>query len=276
MVARVQYSTSFPETRGHIAMTIKRKVSPPIPDGYVIYSWKSVAGIQHKKKAAHNFAKNRNQSLELERDPDNKQDSNAIKVIGCSKGFVFEDRDSIGYVPRELASCIVEGGFWGSVEPRLRSIYVGEDEYIEVEFQLLGPREQKKAFNDVLQRVEDRKFEGRPATVWQKEFYQTFDLKVPKGLTYLAARQFISEKSAEIGKEDASALRAWECYGDIVKELLHPTTRENYGIKAVRITYLRSAVIALLHEGHTMESIYRDIGIVVDKLIELNQSLEVE
>jgi hypothetical protein len=257
-------------------MPIKRKVSPPIPDGYVIHSWNSVAGIQQKKKAALKFAKNRNQSLEFEREPDNKQDSNAIKIIGCSKRLVFADRDTIGYVPRELASCIVEGGFWGSVEPRLRRIHVGKDEYIEVEFQLLGPREQKKAFNDFLQDIEDRKLEGRPATVWQKEFYRTFDLNVPKGLTYLAARQFINEKSAEIGKEDQGALQAWECYGDIVKELLHPQTRETYDIRAVSISRLRLVVIALLDEGHTMESMHRDIGVVVDKLIEVNQNLELE
>ena len=247
-------------------MSIKRKTSPPIPDGYEVYSWNSVAGIQHKKEVALKFARHRNQSLELEREPDNKQDSNAIKVIGCSKKLLFADRDTIGYVPRELASCIVEGGFWGSVEPRLLRIYVGEDEHIEVEFQLLGPKEKKKAFNDFFKDVADRKLEGRPATVWQKEFYRTFDLKVPKGLTYLAARQFIDEKSDEIGKEDQSALRAWECYGDIVRELLHPATRETYGIKSLSIARLRSAVIALLHEGYTMESMYRDISIVVDEL----------
>jgi len=248
-------------------MTIKRKSSAPIPNGYEIYSWSSVAGIQHKRKMALQFARHRNQSLELEREPDNTEDSNAIKVIGCSKRLVFADRDAIGYLPRELASCIVEGGFWGSVEPRLLRVHVGKDEHIEVEFQLLGPRERKEAFNDFLKDVADRKLEGRPATIWQKEFYRTFDLKVPKGLTYLVARQFINEKSAEIGKEDQSALRAWERYGDIVKELLHPSTRETYGIETLSITRLRSAVIALLHEGHTMESMYKDIGIVVDELI---------
>ena len=257
-------------------MTIKLKFSPPIPDGFENFSSVSVVGIQQKKKTALKFARNRNQSLELEREPDNKQDPNAIKVVGRSKGLIFGDQASIGYVPRELASCIVEGGFWGSVEPRLQRIYIGDDEYIEVEFQLLGPREEKKAFNNLLQEVVDRKFEGRPATVWQKEFYRMFDLTMPKELTYLAARHFIHEKSAEIGKEDQSAIRAWECYGDIVKELLHPQTRETYNINAVSITRLRSAVIALLDEGNSFEAMHRNIETVVDKLVELHPNLEVE
>lgn len=251
-------------------MSIKRKVGAPIPDGYVVYSWGPVVGLEQNKEAARRFARNRNQRLELQREPDNKQDPNAIKVIGHSKRLIFEDRDPIGYIPGALAGCIVEGGFRESVEPRLRRIYVGKDEHVEVEFEILGPQKHKEAFNDFLQEIENRRLEGRPATVWQKEFYRTFDLNVPKGLTYLAARQFINEKSAEIGKKDKSALRAWEWYGDIVKELLHPQTRETYDIKSVNITRLRTAIVALLDEGHSLEAMHRHIEIVVEKLVELH------
>lgn len=252
----------------HIAMTTKRKVSPPVPDGQAVYVLSSVTDIEHHKEAILKFARNRNPSLELERDTGNKKAPNAIKVIGLSKLLVFEDRDPIGYVSRELASCIVEGGFWGSVEARLRRIYVGQDEQTEIEFELLGPEEQKTSFNDLLREIGARKLEGRPATVWQKEFYRTFDLEVPKDLTYLAARRFISEKSAEIAKKDRNALRSWEWYGDIVKELLHPQTRETHGIEEVSITSLRSAVVALLDEGHSLEAMHRHIELVVDKLTE--------
>ena len=264
------------ETNGHIDMAIKLKFTPEIPDGSAVFSRVSVAGIQPKKKAALKFASNRNQSLEFKRETGNKQDPNAIQVIGRSKGRIFEGRAPIGYVPRVVASCIVEGGFWNRVEPELLNINVKNDKYVEIEFQLLGPENQKKTFNDLLQKVENRRFEDRPATVWQKEFYRTFDLEVPKGLTYLAAKQFIDEKSDEIESDDEGALQAWKCYGDIVKELFNPKAREVYNVKRVNISHLRSAVIALLDEGYAMEAMRRDISVVVDKLIELHPNLEGE
>ena len=83
----------FSESDGHIAMTIELKFHSPIPDGLVLYSWISVAGINHEKTAALRFAKNRNHRLELERDRSNKQDPNAIEVVGCSNGLIRKYRD---------------------------------------------------------------------------------------------------------------------------------------------------------------------------------------
>ena len=266
----------FSESDGHIAMTIELKFHSPIPDGLVLYSWISVAGINHEKTAALRFAKNRNHRLELERDRSNKQDPNAIEVVGCSNGLIRKYRDVIGYLPKEVATCIVEGGYWGSIEPRLRRIYVGNDNYIDVEFQLCGPIKENKRFRRLREEVEDRKFEGQPATQLQKEFYQTFDFKAPKGLTYLAAKQFIKEKTAEIGKEDEGALQAWKYFRDILKELSDPETCEAYDIKVVSISRSRSAVVTLLDEGQSLEDISSDIQMVVDKLIELHPDLEVE
>lgn len=257
-------------------MTIELKFHPPMPDGLVLYSWISVAGINHEKRAALRFAKNRNHRLVLELDRRDKKDSNALEVVGCSNGLIRRYRDVIGYIPKEVAICIVEGGYWGSIEPRLRRIYVGDDDYIDVELQLCGPKKENKRFHRLREQLEDRKFEGRPATQLQKEFYLTFDFDVPKGLTYLAAKQFVKEKSAEIGKEDEDALQVWKFFRDILKELSDPETCEAYGIKAVRISRSRSAVVTLIDEGQSLEDISSDIQIVVDKLIDLHPDLEVE
>lgn len=236
----------------------------------------SVADIDHVRTAALRFAENWNQSLELERDRTNKQDPNAIKVFGCSSGPMRGYREVIGYVPKDVATCIVEGGYWGSLQTRLRKIYVEKDDYIDIEFQFCGPRKQKEAFQDLLEKIEDRKFDGKPAIPLQKEFYRTFDFKVPKGLTYLAAKQFIKEKSAEIGKEDDGALQAWKHYGGIVKALSNPEIQETYDIRAVSISRLRSAIIALVDEGHSLEDMDCDLEIVVEKLIDLRPNLEIE
>ena len=95
-------------------MTIRLEISPPYPDGFDSYTWVRVtwvrlARIPFLKEAALRFAKNRVHTLQLEREPSNEYDPNAIRIIGHSKGLVSRDSDHIGYVGRETATCIVEG-----------------------------------------------------------------------------------------------------------------------------------------------------------------------
>lgn len=112
-----------------------------IPDGYMIFEERlEVAGIQYRKDDALSFSQNPEGCwLEFEREDNNKYDKNAIKVIGCRKGFLGAKRYFIGYVPKEVSRLIIEGGFWGIVKPRLLKTYVGKGEYVEILFQLLGP-----------------------------------------------------------------------------------------------------------------------------------------
>ncbi len=85
--------------------------------------------------------------LEIQRESDNKFDRNAIKIIGCSDGFFGTKRWLIGYVPRDVASMIVEGDFLQSVHPRLLKTYVGDGGFVEILFQLLGPKGQRYQFD---------------------------------------------------------------------------------------------------------------------------------
>jgi hypothetical protein len=112
-----------------------------IPDGFQIFEERlEVAGVSYRKQDAIAFATAKTLWLELEPDPGNKHDSNAIKVIGCSKGWFFTKRRFVGYVPKEVAKGIVEGGFFAQVRPRLLKTYVGDRGFVEILFQLLGPK----------------------------------------------------------------------------------------------------------------------------------------
>ena len=83
-----------------------------IPEGFQIYEERlEVAGVKIRKDEAIAFAESNNRWLELERDEGNKHDKNAIKVIGCSKGFLGTKRRLIGYVPKNVSKLIVERGF---------------------------------------------------------------------------------------------------------------------------------------------------------------------
>jgi hypothetical protein len=270
-------------TKARAAMTVRLEISPPYPDGFDSYTWVRVtwvrlARIPFLKEAALRFAENRDHTLQLEREPSNEYDPNAIKVIGYSKGLVSRESAHIGYVPRDTATCIIEGGFWGMVEPSFGRIYISYDHseypYVGIDFRLLGPVAQKKAFREFHYVVEQRKLEWHGATTLQKEFYRTFGYKVPNGLLHLDATKFIGKKTAELRKKDKSALHAWWHYSHMFEQLSNPSERILLDIREVSITRFRSAVVELVNEGRTLEEMADDIKIVTERLIKLHPKLK--
>ena len=72
--------------------------------GYLVFS-SDVVGTSFRLKEVKAWVNSSDLSLELEREPDNEHDENAIKVIGVSKGFFFGyNKRHIGYVDRSTAS----------------------------------------------------------------------------------------------------------------------------------------------------------------------------
>jgi len=119
----------------------------PIPEGFQIYErMLSVTGISFRRKDAAAFAKGKKLWLEFEREPGNKYDPNAIKLIGCSKRFLGVKRRFIGYIPKETSKLIVERNYIDKVLPRLDRTYVGYDDFVEIRFQIIGPKGEKDNF----------------------------------------------------------------------------------------------------------------------------------
>ena len=125
---------------------------PPIPKGFQIYAGHgvgiSVVGISFRRRNALRFAAGMDQALLFEREPHNPHDQNAIKVIGVCG----DSRDLIGYVPRDLASRLVEGKLTEIVRPRLISIWCGDRGGVDIAFQIVGPKERKVDFDQMLYR----------------------------------------------------------------------------------------------------------------------------
>lgn len=118
-----------------------------IAEGYQIYEDRlTPAGISFRKSDAAAFARSSNGWLELEPEPGNQHDKNAIKIIGCTKGVFWTKRRFVGYVPKEVSKNIVGQGFLPLVRPRLISTYSGRDGYVEILFQILGPKGRKKEY----------------------------------------------------------------------------------------------------------------------------------
>jgi hypothetical protein len=120
----------------------------PIPEGFQIFEERlDVAGLQFRREDAEAFIIRGDQWLELELDPGNAHDPNAIKVIGCNGTSYNTCRHFIGFVPKNVARAVVRKGFWGLVQPRLLKTYVSPNGFVEVLFQLLGPKGRKKEYS---------------------------------------------------------------------------------------------------------------------------------
>ena len=129
-------------------MSNQGRITPEgIPEGFQIYEDRlTPAGITFRSDDALAFARSSMGWLELEPEPGNKYDKNAIKVIGCTKGLFWTKRRFVGYVPKGVSANLVGRRFLSLVRPRLMNTYVAEDGYIEILFQILGPKGRKKEY----------------------------------------------------------------------------------------------------------------------------------
>jgi len=98
-------------------------------DGYkFIEKYVQVKGTQYRLTDIKLFSKKDNVWLEFERESNNKYDRNAIKLIGCSKGFFSISKYFLGYVPKEISEELVNKGLLEHTIPRLRRIWVPDEE----------------------------------------------------------------------------------------------------------------------------------------------------
>lgn len=237
---------------------------PPIPNGFQIFNARlSVAGIAHRRDDALRFADDSDQTLALEREPGNAYDANAIKVIGVTRGT----RRFIGYVPKEVAEEIVASGLADVVQPRLERIWRSGNGFVEVIFQIIGPKDRKTKANAQY----DDFLSNKPADASQKEFLRFFGLPVSKGLKTGQAAEIIAEHRAKL---DKGQLDEWDAYEEIRNEFDDADFRACSDLKKVSDKVLKEALDALKREGATMRSLAADMDKVVDKVIALKPDLE--
>jgi hypothetical protein len=98
------------------------------------------AGPHHHRQEILDFTGGRDRSLEVERQPDNPHDSNALAVIGVwTQGAEIRRRELLGFVPRNTAAVIhtqraTDTPIWA--EPV--SVF-GRDDWLEMKVELLEP-----------------------------------------------------------------------------------------------------------------------------------------
>lgn len=119
---------------------------PPIPAGCQIYEARiPVAGLMHQKENAIRFVRNpAEHTLVFENDPANSYDRNAIKIIGVAGS----SRYHVGFVPADIAKRLANTSLANVVQARLERAYVGHNDYVDIVFQIVGPKDRKKKYAD--------------------------------------------------------------------------------------------------------------------------------
>lgn len=88
-------------------VSINRRM--PADGARLIFSRVPVAGISWRADVAARFVQGKEQRVELEREPDNPHDPNAIRVIAHWRGADLQERNrQLGYIPRTTARTIAK------------------------------------------------------------------------------------------------------------------------------------------------------------------------
>lgn len=236
---------------------------PTIPQGYQIYKrMLLVAGISFRKDDASLFIRNSGQTLEFERELNNPKDKNAIKLIGVTP----TSRYFVGYVPKGISELLVKTGLLDKVEPRLDRTYHGIKDYVEIRFQIIGLKENKKQFDAFLK--------NKPADAGQKLFYKFFELPIPKGLTTEQATKNINEYRDKMIAQYPSQYDEYINYLNILEEFDEKEFRSSYEVKKPSMAVLNEALYQLKQEGNTYADLHIEIEDVVDRVIKLKPELK--
>lgn len=117
----------------------------PILDGHMLYLDRLNLGIHPANKpACIEFCKGREQELLIEADPSNAHDPNALRIWGAWGGG--RHQKPIGYVDRDSAARIAAAHVAHQVRPRLLKTYLSTDNYVQILYQITGPKERYADF----------------------------------------------------------------------------------------------------------------------------------
>jgi hypothetical protein len=120
----------------------------PLPDGFRIFQdYVPIMGLPTRRADAIAFCKGSERNLRFQLEPNNPHDLNAIKVIGEWNDWRSRKEATLGYVPAEIALKLATSNLAGSVRPRLMKTYVSTEDFVEIEFQVIGPQELYNRFN---------------------------------------------------------------------------------------------------------------------------------
>ncbi|WP_299478120.1 HIRAN domain-containing protein [uncultured Roseibium sp.] len=207
-----------------------------------------------RKANATEFCKASGQSLALVPEPTNKHDGNAIIVLGEWKGWFRRKRKVLGYVPAETAATLAKSGNVAYVQPRLLKTYLGTDGFVEIEFQIIGP---KDLYESVFPKKHTRAEESSKATVDQRNIDATEQVRsvieLMDSTPVMAPEKSQALSKAHFRKAWARMLETGETYGQAAGGLAF-LNRSQDKVRG----HLRSIDNDLAAQAEIVEDTFRD------------------
>ena len=120
---------------------------PIIPLGMRVFEHGIDVAVDKRVRAAKNFAKRHKKRIYLSRVTSHTVDMREIRVIGKSKGWFFERRKCIGYVPADVAVKLIDTGIEDKVMAHLQLISINNNHSVEIRFDILGPKNDYKKYS---------------------------------------------------------------------------------------------------------------------------------
>ncbi len=121
-------------------------------------------------------------------------------------GLLLSSRAELGYVPKDIAEALVTNALLPSVSPRLKFVSGGDDGRVDIEFDIVGPKEQKKTFDAFF----EKKLSDRPASGEQRELAWFFSIKLSKRATLGQAKSEIDLRRSSVEREAPASFLEWE------------------------------------------------------------------
>lgn len=131
-------------------MPVKERWKIEIPEGCRVFEREfPVAGVQHHKENFFKIVKKGNVEFWMQPEPSNPHDPNALAILGSRKSFFGRMEKKIGYVPAEIASQLGDAKVSDKVVLRPKALYISDDGYIDLKFDLLGPKDLYEQYSTV-------------------------------------------------------------------------------------------------------------------------------
>jgi hypothetical protein len=122
---------------------------PSFPIGMRVFEHSVDVAVNQRVHAARNFAKRHKRRIYLSRVRGHTVNTHAIRVIGKSKGWFFEKRQCIGYVPTDIADKLLRTNMDDKVKLRLHMISIDDQHSITVRFDMFGPKDDYEKYSSV-------------------------------------------------------------------------------------------------------------------------------
>ncbi|MBI2816196.1 MAG: HIRAN domain-containing protein [Acidobacteria bacterium] len=123
------------------------RIDAPRPQGLprIVLGDVKVAGTSRRQKELVRYAYGTGQAIELEPEPNNEFDSNAIKVVGCWTDLSGKNcREQLGYVPKEMAAVIAHDLSGSRIAATPEVVFLPEgDKSGGLRINIWGPRRQR-------------------------------------------------------------------------------------------------------------------------------------